>query len=529
MKKMRMIAAVALATGVMLVAAGCAGNANANANKGGTATGSANQALTIAYSEGGKTLDPAEANDGTSDTLVLAAYDQLVTYGTKTVNGKQVSDTATIKPMIAEKWEADATSTTYTFTLRKDVTFQDGKKLTAKDVVRSYDHIKASASASFLYKMAGIATVTAKDDSTVVITLTAPNHLFLQIIPMYSFSIIDMDQVDKNGGATWLATNTAGSGPYKIDSYDPANAAKLSATTSYWGRKPAVGTVNMKFVGDASNRLQLIQKGSVDMALEIAPKDLRGLNGKDVVVDSRPSNKILFFAMNNKIAPFDNPKVRQAITYAIPYSKLTSDVMQGQASPMRSSVASSTPGFTDKNYAAKYDLTKAKQLLAEAGYPNGFSFDFTLGSGFPDWNDDAVLIQAELAKIGVTMNIHNMARAQFLEALAGKNVQSYISRWTSFVNDPGYHLGLLMTSSGSSNYMNYSNPSVDSEWKQAATEPDAAKRNALYAKMQDQIDADSPWGYLYEYNIAVAERSDVQGYTSYPDGLIRFFQLSKKS
>ncbi len=142
---------------------------------------------------------------------MLAAYDQLVTYGTKTENGKQVSDTATIKPMIAEKWDVDAANTTYTFTLRKDVTFQDGKKLTAQDVVRSYEHIKASASASFLYKMAGIATVTAKDDSTVVITLTAPNHLFLQIIPMYSFSIIDMDQVDKNGGPTWLATNTAGS------------------------------------------------------------------------------------------------------------------------------------------------------------------------------------------------------------------------------------------------------------------------------------------------------------------------------
>ncbi|GAB6858778.1 ABC transporter substrate-binding protein [Microbacterium xylanilyticum] len=523
-----MVAAIALATGLTLSTAGCV--ANANANKGGTATGSANQTLTIAYSEGGKTLDPAEANDGTSDTLVLAAYDQLVTYGTKTENGKQVSDTATIKPMIAEKWDVDAANTTYTFTLRKDVTFQDGKKLTAQDVVRSYEHIKASASASFLYKMAGIATVTAKDDSTVVITLTAPNHLFLQIIPMYSFSIIDMDQVDKNGGPTWLATNTAGSGPYKIDSYDPASAAKLTASASYWGEKPAVGTVNMKFVGDASNRLQLIQKGSVDLALEIAPKDLKGLNGKGgVVVDSRPSNKILFFAMNNKIAPFDNPKVRQAITYAIPYDKLVSDVMQGQASPMRSAVASSTPGFSDKGYKAEHDLDKAKKLLAEAGYPNGFSFDFTLGSGFPDWNDDAVLIQAELAKIGVTMNIHNMARAQFLEALAGKNVQSYISRWTSFVNDPGYHLGLLMTSSGSSNYMNYSNPEVDSAWQQAATEPDAAKRNALYATMQDQIDEDAPWGYLYEYNIAVAERSDVEGYTSYPDGLIRFFQLSKKS
>ncbi|WP_353113369.1 ABC transporter substrate-binding protein [Microbacterium sp.] len=522
MRTQRMISAAAIALVVVLSTAGCV--ANSNADKGG---GGADQTLTIAYSEGGKTLDPAEANDGTSDTLVVAAYDQLVTYGTKEVDGKRVSDTATISPMLAKEWKVDDTDTVYTFTLRDDVKFQSGKKLVADDVVRSFAHIKASASASFLYDMAGISKVEASDEHTVVVTLTGPNHLFLQILPMYSFSILDMDLVEKNGGAGWLSTKTAGTGPYVIDSWDPASSAKLSVNKDYWGDKPSLTTVNLKFIGDASNRLQLLKKGSVDAALEIAPKDLQGLEGDGIVVDSRPSNKILFFAMNNKIAPFDNPKVRQAITYAIPYDKLIKDVMKGQASPMRSSVASSTPGYTDKGNEAKYDLDKAKSLLAEAGYPNGFTFDFTLGSGFSDWNDDAVLIQAELAKIGVTMNITNMARAQFLEALAGKQVQSYISRWTSFVNDPGYHLGLLMTSDGTSNYMNYSNPRVDELWKQAATEPSVDVRNEKYGEMQQLINEDSPWAYLYEYNIAVAHGKGLDGYTSYPDGLIRFFQLSK--
>ncbi|MBW1640167.1 ABC transporter substrate-binding protein [Microbacterium resistens] len=523
----RVLSSAALALAVLLTTAGCVANANSNADSGGAG---ADQTLTIAYSEGGNTLDPAEANDGTSDTLVVAAYDQLVTYGTKEVDGKQVSDTATIAPMLASEWSADDSGTVYTFTLRDDVTFQSGKKLVADDVVRSFAHIEASASASFLYGMAGIAGVEAKDDHTVEITLTGPNHLFLQILPMYSFSILDMDLVEENGGAEWLATHTAGTGPYVIDSWDPATSAKLTRNEDYWGEAPALGTVNLKFIGDASNRLQLLKKGSVDAALEIAPKDLEGLNGQDgVVVDSRPSNKILFFAMNNAIAPFDNPKVRQAISYAIPYDKLIDDVMKGQASPMRSSVASSTPGFTDEGYAATYDLDKAKALLAEAGYPDGFEFEFTLGSGFSDWNDDAVLIQAELAKIGVTMNITNMARAQFLEALAGKNVQSYISRWTSFVNDPGYHLGLLMTSQGTSNYMNYSNPRVDELWAKAASEQDAAVREQEYGEMQKLINEETPWAYLYEYNIAVAHGEDLQGYTSYPDGLIRFFQLSKSA
>lgn len=524
MRKQRLFSALALVTAVALSATGCMANANSNAN---SDAGSSDQTLTIAYSEGGKTLDPAEANDGTSDTLVVAAYDQLVTYGTTEVDGKRVSDTSVIEPMLAEEWAVDDTDTVYTFTLRDGVTFQSGNAFTSDDVVRSFEHIADSASASFLYGMAGIEAVEAIDDKTVQITLGAPNHLFLQILPMYSFSMLDMDLVDENGGAEWLTTHTAGSGPYVIDSWDPANAAKLTRNDDYWGDAPALSTVNLKFITDASNRLQLLQKGSVDAALEIAPKDLEKLDGDGIVVDSRPSNKILYFAMNNAVAPFDNEKVRQAITYAIPYEKLINDVMKGQASPMRSSVASSTPGYTDAGNEATHDLDKAKALLDEAGYPDGFEFDFTLGSGFSDWNDDAVLIQAELAKIGVTMNITNMARAQFLEALAGKNVQSYISRWTSFVNDPGYHLGLLLTTDGTSNYGNYSNAEVDALWKQAATEPDAEARNELYGQMQQIINEEAPWAYLYEYNIAVAHSEGLDGYTSYPDGLIRFFQLSK--
>lgn len=515
--------AVAIAASVLLVT-GCSANANTNAN---STENTGATTITAAYSEGGTTLNPTEANDVTSDTFVLAAYDQLVTYATEEVDGKQVANTAEIVPMIASSWEVSDDDTAYTFTLRDDIAFQSGNPLTSADVVGSFQLIADSSSASFLYGMAGISTVTAVDDSTVTITLTAPNHLFLQILPMYSFSIMDTKLVEENGGAEWLATNTAGSGPFVVDSWDPSTEAVLSRNDDYWGDAPALETVNIKFITEASNRVQLLSKGEVQLALEIPAKDVAALEDTDgVVIDSRPSNKILYFAMNNNIAPFDNELVRQAITYAIPYDKLLTDVMQGQASPMTSSVASSTPGFTADGNNAEYDLDKAKDLLAQAGYPDGFTFDFTLGSGFQDWNDDAVLIQAELAKVGVTMNITNMARAQFLEAIATNQVQSYISRWTSFVNDPGYHLGLLLTSTGTSNYANYSNADVDSLWTEASTEPDQDKRNELYGKAQEIINEESPWAYLYEYNIVVGLQEGTEGYTSYPDGIVRYAQLS---
>ncbi len=516
---------LSLAAAIVFAASGCA--ANANQNSGGAANAAAGDTLVAAYSEGGKTLDPAEANDVTSDTFVLAAYDQLVTYGRTEVDGKPKAKTDQIVPMLAESWQASADNTSYTFKLRTNAAFEDGSKLDADDVVKSFEHILASSSASFLYQMAGIAKVTKVDATTVRIDLTAPNHLFLQILPMYSFSIIDMDKVAANGGPKWLATNTAGSGPYRITKWDPATEATLVRNDGYWGDAPKLRQVDVKFIAEASNRVQLLQKGEVGLALEVPAKDVQSLRSAEgVVIDSRASNKVLFFAMNNKIKPFDDPRVRQAVSYAIPYEQLLKDVMKGEASPMKSAVASSTPGFTDAGYVYQHDLDKARALLAEAGLSNGFSFDFTLGSGFDDWNDDAVLIQAELAKIGVTMNIKKMARPQFLEALETKKVQSYISRWTSFVNDPGYHLGLLLTSQGTSNYVNFSDPVVDRNWQQAAREPDAAKRNQLYAEAQQVINTKAPWAYLYEYNIVVAHRAGLDGYTSYPDGIVRFFQLS---
>ncbi len=518
---MRKLALPALAVAAVLLA-GCSANANSQSGESSSST-----TLTAAFSEGGTTLNPTEANDVTSDTFVVAAYDQLVTYATTVVDGKPTADTSEVVPMLASDWTVNDDATVYTFTLRDDVAFQSGNALTSADVVGSLDLIKASASASFLYGMAGISSYEAIDEHTVSITLSAPNHLFLQILPMYSFSIVDTALVEENGGAEWLNTNTAGSGPYVIESWDPSTEAVLSRNEDYWGDAPAVDDVTVRFITEASNRVQLLSRGEIDVATELPAKDVASLEDTDgVVIDSRASNKTLFFAMNNEIAPFDNALVREAISYAIPYDSLIDDVMQGQASPMTSAVPSSMPGFDDSTYAYSHDLDKAKALLAEAGYPDGFEFDFTLGGGFQDWSDDAVLIQAELEKIGVTMNIKNMARAQFLEALDTKQVQAYISRWTSFVNDPQYHLGLLLTTDTSSNYMNYSNSRVDELWNLAAAETDVDVRNEYYKEIQELITADAPWAYLYEYNIVVGLHEGTEGYTSYPDGIIRFAQLS---
>ncbi|OPA74724.1 peptide ABC transporter substrate-binding protein [Paenibacillus selenitireducens] len=512
--------------------AGCAPKANQASNSdvhasSDAASSSTGGAITVAYSEGGQTLDPAEANDLTSDTLVLALYDQLVTYGVKQVNGADIADTTDIKPMLAESWEVASDNVTYTFKLRKDAKFQSGNPVTADDVVFSLEHIKNSNSGGFLYQQATIDSFRKVDDSTVEVKLTRPNQLFLQILAMYSFSVIDQKSVQGDAG-DFLKTKTAGSGPFVLEKWDPSSEAILKANDAYWQDRAKLDKVTLKFMKEASTRTLLLGKGDLDLAMEIPPKDIETLkSNENITVRSDASNRILYMGLNTAVKPFDNEKVRQAMSYAMPTDALLKDVMFGQAKQMKSIVASNTPGFSDAGYVYSYNLDKAKELLAEAGYPNGFDFDFTLGSGFKDWEDSATILQAELKKIGVNMNIKKLARAQFLEQVQTKKVQAYFSKWTSFVNDPEYHLGFLANSASSSNYVNYNNPKVDDLLKKAAVETDSAKRNEMYGQIQEMINTDMPYAYLYEYNRIVAFNKDLKGYIFFPDECLRFYPLSK--
>ncbi|PYI56221.1 ABC transporter substrate-binding protein [Paenibacillus flagellatus] len=532
MKNKQWLASVA--AGVLLLAAiGCSSNANQKPGDQAATTPNApsaqsgGQTITIAYSEGGTTMDPAEASDLTSDTLVVAAYDQLVTYGVKNADGGQVANTDEIKPMLAKSWTVSDDNLTYTFTLQDNAKFQSGNPVTADSVAYSLDRLSKSKSGSFLYQLSGIKTVTVKDPKTIVIQLDKPNHMFMQMIGLYNFSILD-DKLMKEKGNDYVTNHAAGSGPFSIEKWDPATEAVLVANKSYWQGAPKLDKVTLKFMKEASNRVMLLGKGDVDMAIEIPAKDVADLKKNDkIAVNSNASNRILYFALNTNVKPFDNQKVRQALAYAVPYDQLIHDVMYDQAKQMKSAVASNTPGYSDAGYVYKHDLEKAKQLLKEAGYEKGFSFDLTLGSGFQDWEDDAVLMQAEFAKIGVTMNIQKVARAQFLQMQKERNLTAYISKWTSFVNDPSYHLGFLLYGKGTSNYGNYKNAKVDELWEQANNEKDKAKRDALYKQAQEIITTDSPWLYLYEYNRIVGLNKNVKGYVYYPDEIIRFYPISK--
>lgn len=310
---------------------------------------------------------------------------------------------------------------------------------------------------------------------------------------------------------------------------DATTEVILNARPDYWKGKVDLDKVIVKIIPEPSNRVLLADKGDVDIARVIPPKDLSKLEGNtDLDIRVYESVSIVYLSLNTQKAPLDNVKVRQALNYAVPYDVIVNDVMSGKAKKLDYVIPSAMPGhITDTTGAYTEDLDKAKALLAEAGYADGFDMKLVISTGNQDYEDTAILVQAELAKIGVNLSIEKMERAQYLEATRSHNFDMAISSYSSFVNDPGYFFGNCLYSQGEYNYGSYKSDEVDAIWDKAESSNNLEERYELYTEAQKIVAEDAPWVPLYEKANIYVLNKNVKSFMYYPDGAVRFAQISK--
>lgn len=548
------LAAILTAGTLVLSLAGCGSNANSNANNttaantessqgGGSGTettagtteaaAESDKILTVALSEGGKTLNPTQATDITSAVFVNAAYDQLVTFGmTKDGQGRDVADTSDIQPSLAKSWEVTDDGLNYLIHLDESAKFANGDPVNADAVVFSFDRIKNSNYTGFLYSLANIETMEKQDDYTINFQLSKPCTIFFNLMQMHIFSIVNPGQLadmTEEEIDTFLTTSTAGSGAFTIDKWDATTEAVLSARNDYWKGKAPLDKVIMKVIPEASNRILLADKGDVDIALKIPPKDLKTLEGNgNLDIRDYQSVTIVYVSFNMERTPLDNQKVRQALNYAMPYNSIVDDVLAGRAAKLDHVVPAAMPGYLNTNEGVyTEDLEKAKALLAEAGYPDGFDLKLTVSSGNQDYEDVSILLQSQLSKIGVNVTIDKMERAQFLDATRNQNFDIALCAYTSFVNDPGYFFGNCLYSKGEYNYGGYASDEVDALWEEAESSNNLDERYALYGDAQMIAAQDAAWAPLYENSTIVVLNKDVKSYLHYADGAIRLNTIEK--
>jgi len=472
-------------------------------------------------------LDPARAYEYASCLIVNQLYDKLVDFAPP--------DYTKIVPEVAESWEILPDGVTWVFHIRKGIEFPDGTPLNATAVAFSLKRaIKLKQAASWILTQFGLTEDSIKviDDYTVQVRLgykVAP-RIFLSCLAFTVGAIVNPNEVlahQKNGdlGSEWLTDHSAGSGPFILEKWERESEVVLVANEKYWKGAPRIKKVIIKHVPEPTDQLLLLEKGDVDIAWSLTSdqiEEVRGKKGIKVVV--KPAFQKTYLGMNVGFKPFSDERVRDAIRWAIDYDAIV-EVLKGGAKKLQTFIEE---GILGHNPAMPYyrDVNKAKALLAEAGYPNGFEVELMAPTSYPE-RDIATIIKSNLEEIGIKVNIRLVTAAEMYEKYRKQGHQLILAGWGADYPDPDalakpfadYRVKQLAWRN-----MWYDDYAANLTG-QAAVEFDLSKRLALYKELTEYVLDKGPYAILYQVVYQIAMRTWVENFE--PDPTFFLLDLSR--
>ncbi|BCX04281.1 MAG: diguanylate phosphodiesterase [Candidatus Roseilinea sp.] len=418
---------------------------------------------------------------------------------------------------LAESYRA-IDPTTWEFKLRKGVKFHSGKPLTSADVKYSLERIKdPEVKSPRSSQLAPIVAIETPDDYTVIIKTEKPFAPLLAVLADRTIAIVNKDFVEANGGK--LDNVADGTGPFKLKEWVPNTRTVLEKNPDYFiPGQPLLDQVIYQPIPDDTARSTAVRTGTVDFIEYAPPKDLELLRSDgNIVITGEGNNNVRFLAFNTTVKPFDNPKVRQAIAWAVDREAVLQAAVNGAGTPLYAGpfLPSFWPGLQEPVY--KRDLEKAKQLLAEAGYPDGFTAKLKNTPTYSFLGNAGIAVQEQLKEIGINLEIESLEWSVFLKDYLGKNFEAVVSGYSGFA-DPHTPLDGTYVTGRQNNFMSYSNPKFDELVAQGAQETDQAKRAEIYREAQRILLEDSPMVFLYAANEYEAMQSYVKGYVHYLNG-----------
>lgn len=399
----------------------------------------------------------------------------------------------TINPSVAEKWDVSADALTYTFTLYPDQVFSNGDALTAEDVTWSLQQVTEKKYVEY-QALAGLDTITAPDDKTVVIKLKRPDPTLLYNLAGRAGLVLDQQATND------IKSSAVGSGPFLLSDFKAGATLTLARNPTFHGAKSGVGTVVFKLFSDVNAIVNAVQAGSVDVA-GIDPNlvaQVQGNTGYDLVTGFASDKFTLAF--NNKAKPFTDVRVRQAIRYAIDHQAIIKAAGGGKT--LFGPIVESDPGYADLSSTAPYDVAKAKQLLADAGYPNGLNLSLEIASFYGTTVTD--LLTSQLAQAGIKLTVKAVDFPTWLkDVFTNHDYQLSIvdhAEARDFFNwaNPEYYFG-------------YDNKQVQELYKKATTATSTDEYASLLQQAAAIVAQDSAADWLYNPTPITAVRKGVTG------------------
>lgn len=444
----------------------------------------------------GSSLDPHESTGAGTREVLFNIFEGLVKPDTE----------GNLIPAVAESYTVNETADVYTFTLREGVKFHNGDTVTVEDVLFSLTRAAGLDTGTPLMSgLSGIASVEAPDDRTIVVTLSAPDTEFLA----YMTAAIIPDGNDPT-------EELIGTGPFKFVSRTVQENVVVEKFEDYWGEAAYLDKVTFQVIEDSQTMVMSLRSGAIDLAAHLEYSQVAELEGLTVLEGSM--NLVQALYLNNAAEPFDNILVRQALCYAIDKYAVISLAGNGYGTALGSSMYPAFTKYFDDSLTDYYqaDVEKAKELLAQAGYPDGFSFTIAVVSSYTPHVNTAQVIVELLGQVGITATIEQMdASTWYSDVYQGRNFEATITGVDASALTASAMLSRF-TSTNAKNFISFYNDEYDATYAQAVAAVDEAAQIDLFKQCQAILTEQAANVYIQDLAEFVVMQTNVGGYEFYP-------------
>lgn len=520
-RKLSVLISVILILGLVLV--GCSGSKDAPATQetpNATETPSeAKTDIVIATAVDFITMDPADANDTLSGSAQKTMMEGLFGFD---------KDMKVI-PLLAESYTANDEATEFAIKLREGVKFSDGTDWNADAAIVNLDRLADQTQGlkrNSLFKL--ISKTEKVDDYNIKIILSEPFGAMINTLAHPAGLMVSPKALEQYGKE--VSQHPVGTGKYVFKEWKPGENLTVTANPNYWGEAPEFTSITFKPVTENGTRIAMLQSGDADFIFPVPTEQIENLKtNSELTVTTIPSIIVRYMTLNTEKAPFNDVKVRQALNYAIDKEAYSKVVYNGFTVPMDSLIAPNVQYYSQQT-PYDYDVEKAKTLLKEAGYENGF--EVKLWSNNNTTNIKASqFIKQQLSLVGITVNVENMEVGTLDQNLTGVaegtpgkdvGVEMYLIGWSPSTGDADWGLRPLAASESfppvSYNTAYYNNPEFDKEIQAALATADPEKRKEAYANAQKIVWGDAPMVFLTVDETSFASRNNITGIFTTPDG-----------
>lgn len=485
-------------------------------------TSSASKDFTFVMGTEPTTMDVHMCTDAATSRILLQVHETLYKWDETSEN---------VIPWLVESAEEAEDGLSWTFKLKEGIKFHDGTDFNAEAVKYNFDRLVApETGSSKASALAGVESVEAVDEYTVKINLEGRNLIFEQTLTNYSTAIMSPTACETYGLDDYT-NHPSGTGPLKMESWEPGVEMVLVKNEEYWGEEPTTEKLVVKAVAEDSSRVMMAKTGDTDIAWGISPSLVSSLEGdENVVVETATGYRTIYIAINQSYGPLADPRVRAAICYAINKEEIVNNILCGVGGTYPSGFESSAVANSAKDLDPyEQDLEKARKLLAEAGYPDGFDIKLNTPEGrYAMDRQIAEAVQYMLAEVGINAQIEVLEWGTYQSVMKEKkDTQLFLLGKGSSTGDVEFDFLMHALSTGGQNYYCINNAEVDDILNNLSSATTKEERADMLYKAQKLLNDEYDYATLYYENQIVATRADVNGLVIYSNETADLAWLSR--